>query len=56
MNQNKKHDCTLLIRINKQVKNAYMDYCNENGYSISKRIRLLIEKDLNNKINSLGKI
>jgi antitoxin component of RelBE/YafQ-DinJ toxin-antitoxin module len=42
------------VRISKEIKNEYIKYCNENGFSLSKRIRQFIENELNNKINSNG--
>lgn len=39
----------LNIRINKEIKKQYIEFCNKNGYSLSKRIKLLIELDLNEK-------
>jgi len=40
----------LNIRINKKIKEEYNEYCNKNGYSLSKRIKLLIEMDLKKKL------
>lgn len=34
------------IRISKDIKEKYLKLCDNNGYSISKRIRLFIEKEL----------
>lgn len=38
------------IRIDEDMLNEYKSYCNENGYDISKRIRLFIKLDLSNKL------
>lgn len=37
----------LRIRIDDETKINYIKYCNINGFSLSKRIRLFIEKELN---------
>lgn len=34
------------VRINFKIYEDFKNYCNENGYSISKRIRNLIENDM----------
>jgi hypothetical protein len=36
------------IRLNKDLKEKYQKYCDDNCYSISKRIRYFIEQDLKN--------
>jgi hypothetical protein len=38
------------IRIEKDVIKNYKIHCDKNGYSLSKRIRTLINKDLENGI------
>jgi antitoxin component of RelBE/YafQ-DinJ toxin-antitoxin module len=40
----------LNIRINKELKKEYVEYCDKNGYSLSKRIKLLLELDLKEKL------
>jgi antitoxin component of RelBE/YafQ-DinJ toxin-antitoxin module len=37
------------LRLDTNLKSKYLEYCEKNGYSISKRIRLLIRKDLKNE-------
>ncbi len=44
--QNK--DTHLVIRISKEFKKQYKDYCEDNGYTLSKRILSLIKKDIEN--------
>ena len=41
----------LIIRLEDNLKNKFEEHCQKNGYSISKRLRILIEKDIqtNNK-------
>ena len=46
--QNK--DSVVLVRLTPQIHKEFSDYCDNNGYSMSKRIRLFIEKDLSGKI------
>lgn len=41
----------LNIRMNLNLIESFKKHCNNNGYSISKRIRLLIENDINNEKN-----
>lgn len=38
------------MKIEKSVKDKYTKFCDSNGYSVAKRIRLLIKKDLENNI------
>ena len=40
----------LNIRIEKELREKYSNYCKSNGFSISKRLRALIEKDIEGKI------
>lgn len=41
----------LIVRLEDNLKNKFEEHCQKNGYSISKRLRILIEKDIqtNNK-------
>ena len=41
---------TLTIRISKKLLNNYKKHCDDNGLSLSKRIRFFMEKDIENKI------
>ena len=43
---------TMLIRLEPEFKEKYIDFCKQNGISYAKRIRVLLENDLNNnKLN-----
>lgn len=46
--QNLKQDDFLRIRIPKDLKEKYKKYCDDNGLSLSKRIRNFIERELEN--------
>lgn len=46
--QKEKNDF-IQIRISKDIKEKYLKYCDENGFTPSKKIRLFIEKELNEK-------
>jgi len=37
------------IRIDNETNEKFQMHCKKNGYSISKRIRILIENDINGK-------
>lgn len=41
---------TLTIRISELLNKKYKNYCDENGYSLSKRLRFLMERDIDGKI------
>jgi hypothetical protein len=38
------------IRIDEELLNQYKQFCNDNGYDASKRLRLFIKADLSNKL------
>jgi len=40
----------ILVRLTEESANNFINHCDNNGYTMSKRIRLLIEKDLEGKI------
>lgn len=40
----------LVVKVEKLLKDDFHKFCKENGYSPSKRLRLLIEKDIKEKI------
>lgn len=42
---------TLTIRISNDLNKKYKKFCDENGLSLSKRLRFLIEKDIEDKID-----
>lgn len=44
--QNEVKEEYIHIRISKKIKDKYVKYCNENGFSLSKKIRIFIEKEL----------
>lgn len=53
-NENKKEKIDIIwpIRIKKDFRDDFKKFCDENGYSMSKRIRTLMEMDMNqNKKN-----
>jgi hypothetical protein len=37
---------SMTIRIEPKLKEQYLKFCEDNGYSYGKRLRLLIKKDL----------
>lgn len=39
----------LRVRIENNIKVKYIKFCEKNGYSISKRIRLFIENEIKNE-------
>jgi antitoxin component of RelBE/YafQ-DinJ toxin-antitoxin module len=41
---------TLTIRISKKLNESYKNYCDDNGLSLSKRLRYLMLKDIEGKI------
>ena len=45
-----KKEVLLNFRIEEILKTNFDKYCKDNGFSLSKRVRLLIEKDLEGKI------
>jgi antitoxin component of RelBE/YafQ-DinJ toxin-antitoxin module len=49
MGENKK--IMVNVRIDSKLIEQYKKYCLNNGYSLSKRLRILIEKDLENGIS-----
>lgn len=45
-----KKERKILIRLTEKSANDFINHCDSNGYTISKRLRLLIEKDLEGKL------
>jgi hypothetical protein len=43
---------TITIKISKDLSDKYKKYCNENGLSLSKRLRFFMEKDIEGKIET----
>ncbi len=39
-----------VIRTKKSIKTNYINYCNDKGYTMSKRLMLLLIKDMEDKI------
>lgn len=52
MKSNDKKLETIQIRLDKKLKEEYLEYCKNNGYDISKRIRLFIINEINEKNNN----
>jgi hypothetical protein len=48
LNDKKEKTASMIFRIEPQLKEAYIKYCEENGYSYGKKLRLLIKKELKN--------
>lgn len=46
----KQKEDSIRIRIESGLKEKYQKYCDDNSFSLSKRLRLFIEKDLENKL------
>lgn len=40
----------IIVRVSEIIKTNFDNHCKKNGYSPSKRLRILIEADINNKI------
>ena len=40
----------IVVRVEKPLKDDFYKFCKDNGYSPSKRLRLLIEKDIKEKL------
>lgn len=45
-----KHNKLLNVRMSSSLVDSYKEYCESNGLLMSKRIRFLIQKDIENKI------
>jgi predicted DNA-binding protein len=43
-----KNDKQLVIRLSEELKDNFNKHCEKNGYSVSKRLRTLIDKDISN--------
>lgn len=46
-----KNNKMINIRINITLIEKFKEHCKNNGYSISKRIRILLEKDISDEKN-----
>lgn len=49
MNEIQKLTKEINTRVTLDFFNKYKNYCDTNGFNISKRLRLLMENDINNK-------
>jgi len=47
---NMKKEKQIIVRVSDETKNSFDNYCKNNGFSPSKRLRILIEKDFEGKI------
>lgn len=47
--EQEKKDIIWPIRIKKIFRDNFREFCDKNGYSMSKRIRTLMEEDMNKK-------
>ncbi len=47
MIENKK-DVVWPIRMSQELKDSFKSYCDENGFSMNKLIKILIEKEIKN--------
>jgi len=47
---NKENDVILPVRMKEDFKKLFKNHCDKNGYSMNKRLKILIEKDLNGEI------
>ena len=43
-------DIKLTVRLDESLRKDYHQYCKDNGYSLSKRVRLLVELDIKGKL------
>jgi len=42
---------SLTIRISEKLNDEYKNYCDDNGLSLSKRLRFFMKKDIEGKLN-----
>jgi isopropylmalate/homocitrate/citramalate synthase len=51
MDNNKQFkDRPIVVKLTDDLAKKFINYCDTNGYTISKRVRLLIEHDMNGTI------
>lgn len=48
LNDQKEKTVSMIFRISPELKEAYIKFCNENGCSYGKKLRLLIKQELEN--------
>lgn len=46
-----KEDTILTIRISSELKDKFKIYCDDNGFALAKRLKHLIKKDIDGKID-----
>lgn len=44
------HDKLMNIRVPETLRESYKEYCEDNGYLLSKRIRFLLKKDMEGEL------
>lgn len=48
MKEEKQKDVVWPIRMSQELKNQFKKHCDNNGYSMNKLIKILIEKEIKN--------
>ena len=48
----KNNDVVWPIRMDKNFKEKFKKHCDKNGFSMNKRVKLLMEKDMQNEIKN----
>jgi len=46
----KNNKAFIAVSVDADIKKKYLEHCKKYGYSISKRIQLFLEKEINNKV------
>jgi len=46
MKKEKNKEAVIIMRLDEILKKNYLKFCKDNGYSLSKRIRILLENDM----------
>ena len=47
--ENKEKDVVWPVRMKQSLKDEFKSYCDKNGFSMNKRIKILIEMDIKNE-------
>jgi hypothetical protein len=51
MNKDKQNkDRKIIIRLTNDLANDFINHCDNNGYTMSKRLRLFVEKDIKGEL------
>jgi predicted DNA binding CopG/RHH family protein len=50
MKRELKHDKLFNVRMSEELIKEYKQYCEDNGFLMSKRIRFILEKDIQSKL------